>query len=869
MLNASKIKNTLRPSLVFGGLISMTGTALGAGDIEFNTDVLDLSDRSNIDLSQFSRSGFILPGTYSMTVQINNQPIAEQSVAFYPPDDDPKGSQACLSQSIVEQLGLKSSSIEQLNWWKQGECLDIQELTGAEVSGDLATSTLNINLPHAYLEYSAINWDPPSRWDEGVPGLLIDYNMTAQTGYQKDDGARTNFSGNGTVGANAGAWRLRADWQGRVDPDRADSAERRQRLEWSRYYAYRAIPQLQARLIVGENYLYSDLFDSFRFTGAALNSDESQLPPNLRGYAPEVVGVAKTNAKVIISQQGRVLYETLVAAGPFRIQDLNDAVTGRLDVRVEEQDGSVQTFQFDTAGVPYLTRPGHIRYKVATGRPSNLHYGAEGDFFGTGEFSWGVSNGWSLYGGGITDNNYGALSAGVGRDLLAFGALSLDVTQSRAQVWGESLSGKSYRLQYSKHFEEYDSQVTFAGYRFSEKNYLSMSEYLDSRHYGMNGELAGRDANGDLLKSWRPIGDSKALYTATLNKQFRDLGATVYASYNKQTYWGRSATQRWNLSASRYFNVGTVKNLNVSLNLHRTQDYNYKNNGVSLTISLPFGPTGTLSMDANRVSGKNSLGTRYNDRLDERNSYQISASDKSASGYLNHIGNLADVDLAASKQEGGYSTVSVSARGGGTLTPHGAALHRTNSTGGTRLMVDTGGVPDVPVRGYGTPTRSNAFGKAVIVDVASYLRTAASVDLENLPSNVEATQSVTQLTLTEGAIGYRSLQVIAGEKAMAVLRLPDGSSPPFGATVKNVKQQDTGIVNDGGSVYLSGIQAGGQMVVSWGGTERCILNLPDVLPADGLSDALQLGCRMVAADQSLPEPATLTGKRAKTENTSS
>lgn len=73
MLNASKIKKAFRPGLLVGGLISLAGTAWGAGDIEFNTDVLDLSDRTNIDLSQFARSGFILPGTYSMVVQINNQ----------------------------------------------------------------------------------------------------------------------------------------------------------------------------------------------------------------------------------------------------------------------------------------------------------------------------------------------------------------------------------------------------------------------------------------------------------------------------------------------------------------------------------------------------------------------------------------------------------------------------------------------------------------------------------------------------------------------------------------------------------------------------------------------------------------------------
>ena len=869
MLNTSKVRNTLRPSL-FGGLISLAGTALGAGDIEFNTDVLDLSDRSNIDLSQFARSGFILPGTYSMVVQINTQPLSEQSVAFYPPDNDPKGSQACLSPDLVEQLGLKASGVASLTWWKGGQCLDIQGLPGMEVSGDLATATLSISLPQAYLEYSDITWDPPSRWDEGVPGLLVDYNLTALSSYRKNDGARNNLTGNGTLGANAGAWRLRADWQGRVEKGR-DGAPSPQRLEWSRYYAYRAIPALRARLVVGEDYLYSDLFDSFRFTGAALNSDESQLPPNLRGYAPEVVGVAKTNAKVVISQQGRVLYETLVAAGPFRIQDLNDAVSGRLDVRVEEQDGSVHVSQVDTAGVPYLTRPGRVRYKLASGRPSNLQYGAEGDFFGTGEFSWGVSNGWSLFGGGISDNNYRALSVGGGRDLLAFGAVSLDVTQSHANVWNETLSGKSYRLQYSKHFQEYDSQVTFAGYRFSEKNFLSMGEYLDARHFGRNGERRGEgyDQYGHYSESGKPIGGSKALYTVTVNKQFRDLGASVYASYNKQTYWDRPDTHRWNLSVSRYFNVGTVRNLSLSLNTYRTQDYNYKDNGVSLTVSLPLGPTGTLSLDANRGAGANRFSTRYSDRIDERNSYQLSASDNAASGYLSHVGDQADINLSASQQEGNYSSLGMSARGGGTLTPYGAALHRTTSTGGTRLMVDTAGVPDVPVRGYGTPTRSNAFGKAVIADISSYQRTAASVDLESLPSNVEATQSVTQLTLTEGAIGYRSLEVIAGEKAMAVLHLNDGSTPPFGATVKNMKHQDTGIVNDAGSVYLSGIQAGEQMVVSWGGAERCRFTLPVILPADGLTDALQLNCQRIAADPSSPAPAVLTGKPLDTETTSS
>ena len=838
------IAQTILRTGMLGGLMALGADAWAGDDIQFNTDVLDLNDRTNVDLSQFSRSGFILPGVYPMQVQINTQLMSEQRIAFYPPDDDPKGSQACLTPELVAQLGLKRARQAELAWWKGGECLDTNSLAGMAVSGDLGTSTLHISVPQAYLEYSAQNWDPPSRWDNGVPGVLMDYNLTAKSASQQGAGRRTELSGNGTFGANAGPWRFRADWQGRIDDERYSRA---QRLEWSRFYAYRALPSIQARLTLGENYLYSNVFDSFRFTGLALNSDDNQLPPNLRGYAPEVVGVARTNAKVIISQQGRVLYEALVAAGPFRIQDLNDAVTGTLDVRVEEQDGSVTTFQVESANIPYLTRPGTVRYKLATGRPSSLQHGGQGDIFGTAEFSWGVSNGWSLYGGGLSDNNYTALSIGAGRDLLAFGAMSFDVTRASATVQNKSLSGDSFRLSYSKNFDQYDSQVTFAGYRFSQKNYMSMNEYLSARHYG------------------GPVGGSKSIYTGTFNKQFRDLGLTAYLSYSNQSYWDRPTSERWNLSLARYFSVGSVKNMSLSMNLFRNQEKNQHsgissdNTGMYLSVSLPLGRSGTLNSSVNSSQGKNSYSTTYSDRLDQRNSYQLGASDTSVSGYLNHAGDQADITVSAALQENSYNSLSLSARGGGTLTPYGAAGHRTAGTGGTRLMIDTSGVPDVPIRGYGSPTRSNVFGKAVVADVASFMRTGASVDLESLPTHVEATQSMTQLTLTEGAIGYRTLDVIAGLKAMAVLSLPDGSFPPFGATVKNQKQQGTGIVNDAGNVYLSGIQPGGQMVVSWGGSERCAFVLPENLPVDGLSSTLSLSCQMVSADKSVPASASLTG----------
>ncbi|HCB3602715.1 MULTISPECIES: outer membrane usher protein [Serratia] len=804
--------------------------------IQFNIDVLDVNDRKNIDLSQFSRSGYIMPGVYNMAIHLNKSELPEQNVSFYPPDNDDKGSQACLTAALVEQLGLKPSMLEKLTWWHNGECLDPASLKGMEARGDLATSALYLSIPQAYLEYTAENWDPPSRWDEGIPGLLFDYNLNGQVQRQQHDGSRSyNLSGNGTAGANLGAWRLRADWQGRVSRQSGAGQGADHRLDWSRYYAYRALPALRSRLTVGEDYLNSSLFDSFRFTGGSLVSDDNMLPPNLRGYAPEVVGVAKTNAKVTISQQGRVIYETQVAAGPFRIQDLSEAIAGELDVRVEEQDGSVQTFKMNTASIPYLTRPGSLRYKLASGRPSDWQHRSSGPFFSTGEFSWGVSNGWSLYGGALLGGDYNALSLGLGRDLMALGALSFDVTQSRARLPQQdgTLSGGSYRLSYSKRFDDYDSQVTFAGYRFSEQNFMSMSEYLDARRQNMR------------------LGNNKEMYTVTFNQQFRDIGLSLYLNYDHQTYWDRPVNDRYSLTLARYFDIGRFRNLSLSLMGYRNKYYGANDDGVTLSLSMPWGDGATISYNASANRRDNTHRVGYYDRIDEHNNYQLSVGSArqgvNMDGYYSYEGDTAQISANAGYQEGSYRSLGFTAQGGATLTPEGGALHRIGMPGSTRLLLDTNGVAGVPVRGYGSTIDTNRWGKAVVSDVSSYYRNSASIDVNKLRSNAEATKSVVQATLTEGAIGYRKFDVIAGEKAMAVIRLADGSTPPFGATVMNAQKQDTGIVNDGGSVYLSGIQPGEAMTVHWNGAAQCAIQLPNTLP-EGVLNNLLLPCRTLQAN---------------------
>ena len=797
--------------------------------IQFNTDILDIKDRQNIDLSQFSRAGYIMPGDYTMIVFINKSELPEQSITFYEPDNDKGTSTPCLNHDLVEQIGLKAEAKEKLTWWHNGECVVLDSLKGMVARGDLSTGALYLNIPQAYLEYTSADWDPPSRWDEGIPGLLLDYNINGQTQRSQSEGSQQHYvNGNGTTGVNIGAWRFRADWQAQIRHQSGGGNERR--LDWSRYYAYRAISGLRSHLSLGENYLYSDMFDSFRFTGVSLRSDDSMLPPNLRGYAPEVVGVAKTNATVTISQQGRVIYETQVAAGPFRIQDLYDSVSGELDVKILEQDGTEQKFTMNTANIPYLSRPGSIRYKFSSGRPTDWQHKVNGPMFAVGEMSWGVNSGWSLYGGALGGNEYQALTLGVGRDLMVLGALSFDATQSSARFGDKnsSLRGGSYRVSYSKTFDELDSQVTFAGYRFSDKNFMSMSEYLDARNYG------GR------------VGSNKEMYTITFNQQLTDLALSLYLNYNHQTYWDRPKNDRYSLSVARYFDFMNMKNMSLSLTGYRNNYQNTKDDGMYLSLSVPWGNSGNISYNASVDRNNTTNRVSYSGAHDQFNRYQVSVGNSrqgtSLDGYASHAGDIAEVSGNVGFQEGGYSAVGLSLQGGGTLTAKGGALHRIGMPGGTRLMLDTSGVENVPVRGYGDATMTNRYGKAVVTDVNNYYRNSASIDLNLLGDKAEAVKSVVQATLTEGAIGYRRFEVISGEKAMAVVKFADGSSPPFGATATNATGQETGIMNDGGSIYLSGIRAEESMTLTWGSDEQCQITFPKSLPKAELAGSLLLPC---------------------------
>ncbi len=801
-----------------------------AEDIEFNTDVLDIQDRENIDLTPFTQSGYIMPGEYLLDVKINGHSVSTQKVVYR----NIEGSdlpEAKLTKEFVALMALKPSYYNALSWSNDGGVI-YSSLPGMNAKTDLGSSVLNISVPQIYLEYISSDWDPPARWDEGVTGGMLDYSLNASTNRGKNSGENNSFTGSGTLGSNMGAWRFRADWQlQNMLGDRYSSSKG---VEVSRYYLYRALPTLKAKLSGGENYLSSDIFDSFRFVGGSLESDVSMLPPSLRGYAPEINGVANSNATVIISQQGRILYQTQVPAGPFSIQDLNSSISGLLDIEIREQDGQVKKYQVATASLPYLTRPGAVRYKLTGGRPSGWNHSVEGPFFTVGEASWGITNGWSLYGGAMGSDDYQSLAAGIGRDLYLLGAIAMDVTVSRQRLPGEENSqGRSLRINYAKVFEQFDSQVTFAGYRFSQESFYSMSEYLSALK------------NNDHFR-----GNSKERYDLSFNKRFSQTGITTYLTYSHQSYWNRPSTQRMDLTFSHYFDLAGIKNISGNVRAYRQSYHGRNDDGVSFGVSIPWGKQGWLRYDGNLNRERSSHSVGYSGRTANDDTYNIRSTvnrnDTDFSGFWSRQGARGDVSLSGTQSSSSRSSASVGLNGGMTITAAGMALHGSGSNGGTRLMLDTEGVSGIPIQGAGRGGVTNGQGLAVMNGVSSYNRTQASVALDKLGEDAEATSSVTQLTLTEGAIGYRKIEVVAGGKGLAVIRLEDGKAPPFGAVVYTAAGKNAGIVADDGQIWLSGMKAAEIMQVRWEGQTQCEVTLPDNF-ASAETSALLLPCTRTQA----------------------
>ncbi|QGH60611.1 fimbrial biogenesis usher protein [Serratia proteamaculans] len=794
-----------------GLLLATMGGGAQAGNY-FDPAFLSDNRESVADLSAFEQGLEAPPGTYRVDVYLNGQKQGNRSLRF---DVGNNGQlNACLTVAELVKLGVRTQAFPALTGVTPESCAPLEQAIPHAVSrADMGRSRLDISIPQAALERNARGFISPTQWDNGINSALFNYRFSGGNQLNGDGAGNSgNYYANLRSGVNLGAWRLR-DYS-------AWNYSKQRGTQWSHISTTlsRAIIALRSELTVGDGNTLSDVFDSLAFRGAQLASDDGMLPDSQRGFAPVVRGIAKTNARVSIRQNGYEIYQNYVPPGAFVIDDLYpSSSSGDLQVVVTESDGSENRYSVPYSSVPLLQREGRLRYALTAGETRAGGDDQRKDRFAQAMGLWGLPYGITLYGGSQLAAKYQAVALGVGKNLGDWGALSFDITQANSALQDDSKrQGQSLRFLYAKTLNSWGTNIQLMGYRYSTAGFLTLDEAAQS--------LSGWGADSLYY-------NKRGKWQVNLSQQIGD--GSLYVSGSQQSYWNTSKTDR--LLQLGYSN--SWRDVSYSLAWNYNQSRWGQSGGeqlFSLNLSLPLGKW--LAGGYSRTWGNYSSSSDGHGRMQQTaglsgtlladNNLSWSAQQS----YANHGGGGSG--NAALNYQGGYGNGSLGYNYGdglqqvnyglsGGVVVHGGGVTLSQPLGETSVLVSAPGAGDVRVENS-TGVATDWRGYAVVPYASNYRENRVALDTRTLSQNVDLDEAVVRVVPTKGALVRAEFKAQVGYRAL--ITLSRGGLPlPFGATVSQ-SNGGAGIVGDGGQVYLSGMAEQGQLTAQWGqnASARCV-----------------------------------------------
>jgi len=821
-------------------VLSQLAQAQGQGGSVFNEQFLDIGgEQSRADLSLFAFGNRVMPGNYLVDVSLNESSVGQSQVVFTDQGEG-KNAQACITRAMLEGWGVKVE-VFPLLMAAGDQCVDLaQAIPGASVSYDGEKLRLTLSIPQAAMKRQARGAISPDKWDKGINVAMLDYQISAAR-YDGGNNAAstmnssiTAFNANPSAstparntlyaglrgGFNLGDWRFRnfSTYNRGVDGEG--------RWQSVTSYLQRDIASLGGQLTIGDSTTPGNFFDAFQFRGVQLASDDGMLPDSQQGYAPTIRGVAQTNARVTVRQNGFVVYSTYVAPGPFVLDDLYPTSTsGDLEVTITEADGRETKFRQAFSAVPTLLREGVWRYSVTGGQYRNgystINAGSSNakPNFVQGTVARGLGNEYSVYGGMIASDIYQSVLFGAGKNLRDFGAISADLSQAHTKgPFNQSYDGQSLRFLYAKSFENYGTSVRMAGYRYSTGGFRTFQEAAQMQDL-QNGQVLNNRRNQVRLE---------------LAQQLGSKGGTAYASIQQQSYWGTDQKDR--LMQVGYSNF--YKQFSYSIFYNYSTNLNGPSNRqLMATLSIPLGDSRSYARYT-VAKGNNGEMTQqasvYGSALDDgRLTYNVTAAhsnqnDNSGSASASYLSQYGRVDFGRA-QGSGYGQTTLGMAGG--LVAHGGGVTLSQPLGETMALVEAPDAANVGFEVY-PGVRTDSRGNAVLANLSPYRVNRLAVRTEDLGDNVEVKNAALDVVPTRGAVVLAKFETSIGLRLMLNLSDKGGKPLPFGAKVENEQGQEMGIVGSEGQTFITGAKESGALRVKWGqgAAEQCSVKYH--VPAD-------------------------------------
>lgn len=835
-------------------------------EVEFNSAFLP-----DVDLSLYQTGNPVMSGQYRADILLNDQLTFRQTIQINSQENG-RNPVVCITRSLLQQLGVNVAKLlAKAEASTNEECQSLPNII-PDASADFTPDNhiLNISIPQAFLLRTARGHVNPELWDQGITAALFSYQLNSyrnRTSRGNDDSA---FGGL-TAGFNVGSWRFRhkgsISWQRNVANDYSflhahteseDAALENQLTtnsinnNQSRFnyrstnsYLQRDVAALKSQLTLGESNTSGEIFDTLPYRGIQLASDDRMVPLSMRGYAPVIRGVARSNARVTISQAGNLLHQTTVSPGAFIINDLYAiGYGGDLHVTVLEADGSEHSFIVPYASVSQLLRPETMRFSLTAGEYHN-NFSEQHAKLLQGTLQYGLNNTFTIFAGAQFSNYYTATLGG-----LAFGtpigAMAIDITHAETKLAADVPKGQSIRLSYSKNFHSTGSNFTLAAYRFSKRNFLDFNNAMQLLH----GESKGFDT------SWQTPTRSRLSLTA--NQDMGGWGQLAVSGYT-QRYWNRAKSDlQYQFS---YSNQYKHLSYSFSANRNRTETGKMENN-LMLAINLPLDfsagsafrpqltaqigrdPYGHFRQHAS-LSGNTGEERQYNYSASISRDGASNSNNTALSGQYTGAHSMLSASLGHGK---GYTSMSLGASG--TMVAHAGGITLSPYHGETMALLSAPGAKGARVMGYSS-LRLDSKGNALIPYLRAYELNEVGIDPRGSSVNVELTETSQQVVPRAGAVVHLRYGTSQGRALLLSVRLEDGSVLPFGAAVTDSEGNPVGMVGQGGQLYARIKPETLHLLSNWGSKahQQCLLVLPpatkDVSQLQQLDAVCSSGKQMV------------------------
>lgn len=587
----------------------------------------------------------------------------------------------------------------------------------------------------------------------------------------------------------------------------------------------RTIERIKAILQLGQITSNSELLDSADVNGFQLYSDSSYQNSKL---TVPITGMSEKPATVEVTQNNRLLYRTIIPAGPFQLNNISGVSSSQpLHVKVIQDDGTIQEFDVITSNKDLKNPQSSTSFNFFMGK---YRKNSSDERIHT-PFITGFE-------GGINYLNHNFLGG------MEISSKYKSIVGSVNSVFGEHRPlSTGFGIKYASSSNKGDGFQANANLSLPVSVFsLGLSTIYRSRNYSTLYESLQIDNIEDPLDDNLANNQTKTSSSLSLSLGNQRYGSLSYSLSYSQYYGDKKDNYSNTISYGKRFPF-------MSFNISYQKSSNFEDR-TFVNINVPINNSSSFSTQYQHYK-TSSLTTNYSNYHNDLFRYSIGATadkdskDKNISGNINATTAYSQISATGSFSKGNQKSAMLTASG---AIAYSDGLFATSPV----ELGDTFGILRVPGQsgilvnsmGGGT-TITNHFGTAVIPNLPVNKKTTVLLNTKNLPLNVMLGTTSFDIALAKGTVFSREIPVNTMKQVLLEIKKPDGKPVNTANSVIDDKGNLIGVIMGDGNVIISNEQIGKPLKVKSDNGDICSVDysVPEEFNPDFLYEKVDAICK--------------------------